>query len=140
VRTSVARARRGRRLGRGGAWLAAALVAAGCAALPRIEVPSALPNTIQEQSLTLRWALVRSDRTVRAVGLAGASGGGQWDATVALEGVDGQGRVASRGSSIVRPGFGPGPTAFEVELVPRGGETEFRLRVLRLHQYARPGR
>lgn len=77
---------------------------------------------------------------MRAVGMAEWSAGSQWDATVALEGVDGRGQVVSRGSSVVRPGFGPGPTAFEVALVPRGGETEFRLRVLRAQQYNRPGR
>ena len=51
-----------------------------------------------------------------------------------------QGRVVSRGSGIIRPGFGSGPTAFEVDLAPTGGETEFRLRVVRLQQYARPNR
>jgi hypothetical protein len=42
--------------------------------------------------------------------------------------------------SIIRPGFGSGPTAFEVELVPKSGETEFRLRAVRVQQYARPSR
>jgi hypothetical protein len=123
-----------------GLLLAGALVAGGCAAPSRIEVPPALPNTTREQFLTLRWALVRGGGMVRAVGQAESSVGGHWDATVALEGVDGQGRVASRGSSVVRPGFGPGATVFEVELVPSGGETDFRLRVIRAQQYARPGR
>jgi hypothetical protein len=42
--------------------------------------------------------------------------------------------------SIIRPEFGTGPTAFEVDLVPTGDATEFRLRVVRLQQYARPSR
>jgi hypothetical protein len=123
-----------------GLFLAGALVAGGCAAPPRIEVPPALPNTTREQFLTLRWALVRGGGTVRAVGKAESSVASHWDATVALEGVDAQGRVVSRGSSVVRPGFGPGPTVFEVELVPSSGETDFRLRVIRAQQYTRPGR
>ena len=129
-----------RRPGRIGLLLAGILVVGGCAPVARIEVPSTLPNTVREQFLTLRWALAREGGTVRAVGLAEAPAGGQWDATVALEGLDAQGRTVSRSSSAVRPGFGPGPTAFEVALAPRGGETEFRLRVLRAQQYSRPGR
>ena len=123
-----------------GLFLVGMLVAGGCASRPRIDVPPALPNVTREQFLTLRWALVRRGGTVRAVGTADSSAGSQWDAAVALESVDGGGHVASRGSSLIRPGFGPRPTAFEVELVPRGGETGFRLRVLRAQQYNRPGR
>lgn len=123
-----------------GLLLAGLLVAGGCAAPVRIAVPPSLPNTTHEQFLALRWALVRETGRVRAVGLADATSWGQWDATVALEGLDSQGRVVSRGSGIIRPGFGSGPTAFEVDLVPTGGETEFRLRVVRLQQYARPSR
>ena len=119
--------------------LAGLLVAGGCAAPARIAVPPSLPNTTHEQFLALRWALVRETGQVRAVGLADGSSGGQWDATVALEGLDSQGRVVSRGSGIIRPGFS-GPTAFEVDLVPTGGETDFRLRVVRLQRYARAGR
>ena len=129
-----------RRPGRIGLLLVGVLVVGGCAPVARIEVPSTLPNTVREQFLTLRWAVAREGGTVRAEGVAESPAGGHWDATVALEGVDGQGRVVSRSASVVRPGFGPGPTAFEVELVPRGGETDFRLRVIRAQQYTRPGR
>jgi hypothetical protein len=123
-----------------GLLLAGLLVAGGCAAPARIAVPPSLPNTTHEQFLALRWALVREPGRVRAVGLADAASGGQWDATVALEGLDSQGRTVSRSLAIIRPGFGAGPTAFEVDLVPGGGETEFRLRVVGLQQYARPSR
>jgi hypothetical protein len=119
---------------------AGTLIAGGCALPPRIEVPPALPNTPHEQVLTLRWALVRDGGAVRAVGLAASSLGSRWDATVALEGLDGTGRAVSRRSGVIRPGFGPGPTAFEVTLVPTGGEREYRLRVVRLQEFARPGR
>ena len=130
---------------RGSAWrgwfLAVTLFAGGCAASPRAEVPPALPSTTQEQFLTLRWALVRGEGAVRALGRAeSSSAGGRWDATVALEGVDARGVVVSRSLTIIRPGFGPGPTDFEAALVPKGSETDYRLRVDRLHQYTRPGR
>jgi hypothetical protein len=120
--------------------LASLLVAGGCATSARITVPPDLPQTTREQFLTLRWALVRESGSVRAVGVAEPTSGGQWDATVALEGLDGQGRVVSRGSASLRPGFGSGPTAFQAELVPTGGETTFRLTVVRAQQYSRPSR
>jgi hypothetical protein len=116
------------------------LVAGGCTTLPRIAVPPDLPETTREQFLTLRWALVRESGSVRAVGVAEPTSGGHWDATVALEGLDGQGRVVSRGSASIRPGFGSGPTAFQAELVPTGGETTFRLTVVHAQQFSRPSR
>jgi hypothetical protein len=119
--------------------LAAVLLASGCATPARIEVPPELPNTVQERLLTLRWALVRGDRTVRAVGMAQAAGG-LLDATVALEGVDSQGHVVSRSTGSIRRGFGPGPTAFAVDLAPQGGETDFRLRVISVQEITGPGR
>jgi hypothetical protein len=124
----------------GHGWLLMALLALGaCAEQARIAVPPDLPNTTREQFLTLRWALVREPGRVEAVGQAEASGA-NWDATIALEGVDAGGRVVSRGVRVLRPGFGPGPTPFQVDLVPAGGEREFRLRVVHAQQFARPGR
>jgi hypothetical protein len=116
--------------------LAAVLLVAGCGVSSGIQVPPELPNTTQEQFLTLRWALVREAGRVRAVGTAQSSMGIEWDANLELLGLDAQGRVVSQSSSVVRAGFGAGPTAFEVALVPRGGETAFRLHVLwaRLHE------
>ena len=119
--------------------LAAVLLASGCAAPARIEVPPELPNTTREQRLTLRWALVRGEGTVRAVGMA-QSAGSLYDATVALEGVDGQGHVVSRSTGSIRRGFGPGPSTFAVDLAPQGGETDFRLRVISVHEITGPGR
>jgi hypothetical protein len=110
--------------------LAAVLLASACAVPARIEVPPELPNTTHEQFLTLRWALVRDPGRARAVGTAQSSMGIEWDADLELLGLDPQGRVLSRGSSVVRSGFGVGSTAFEVALVPRGGETAFRLHAL----------
>ena len=124
-----------------GLVLATALVVAGgCAApQPRTEVPASLPNTTQADFLTFRWALVREAGTVRAVGTAVPSGRQEWDATVALEGVDSKGEVLSRGTSGARAGFTGGPAEFQVELVPKGGEADFRLRVVDVRQFVRGG-
>ncbi len=126
-------------MSRQGWLLAALLVLSGCAELPRTAVPPDLPHTTREQFLTLRWALVRESGRVQAIGQAEVSAS-NWDATVALEGVDARGRVISRGTRVLRPGFGPGPTPFQVELAPAGGETDFRLRVVQAQQFARPSR
>jgi len=120
--------------------LGVVLLATACAAPSRIEVPAELPNTTQEQFLTLRWALVREAGRVRAVGMAQSSMGIEWDAALELLGLDAQGRVVSQTSSVVRSGFGAAATAFEVALVPRGGEAAFRLHVLWARLHERPFR
>jgi len=73
------------------------------------------------------------------VGVAEPSSGIPWDAILDLYGLDGQGRIVSRGSSVVRPGFAPGPTPFEVTLVETSRETEFQVHVAHSRQYSRPG-
>jgi len=123
-------------------WTCLALtlaLASGCAAASRIEVPAALPNVTRQDFLTIRWALRHERGTARAVGIAEPSSGVQWDATLALYGLDGQGRIVSRGSIALRPGFASGPTPFEVTLVETSRETEFQLHVARSRQYSRPG-
>src|SRR5262245_34166653 len=102
-------------------------------------MPAELPYTTRQQFLTLHWALIREPGRVRAVGRADASVS-RWDASLTLEGLDVAGRVVSRGSAPVRPGFGTGPTPFQVELVPTGGENGFRLRVRRAEQFVQPSR
>jgi hypothetical protein len=123
-----------------GRLLGVVLLASACAAPSRIEVPPELPNTTQEQFLTLRWALVREAGRARAVGMAQSSMGIEWDAALELLGLDAQGRVVSQTSSVVRSGFGAAATAFEVTLVPRGGEAAFRLHVLWARLRERPFR
>jgi hypothetical protein len=120
--------------------LAAVLLVSGCAGPARIQVPPELPNTTVEQFLTLRWALVTEDGRVRAVGTAQSSSGIEWDATLELLSFDGEGRVVNQNSTVVRSGFGVGPTAFEVPLVTRGGEAVFRLHLLSARQHERPFR
>ena len=120
--------------------LAAVLLVSACAVPAGIQVPAELPHTTVEQFLTLRWALVPEDGRVRAVGTAQSSSGIEWDATLELLGFDGEGRVVNQNSTVVRSGFGVGPTAFELPLVTRGGEATFRLHALRARQYERPFR
>lgn len=115
------------------------MVAGGCASALRIDVPSTLPNVTRQDFLTLRWALAREGGAARAVGVAGASSGASWDAVVDLYGLDGGGRIVSRGSSVVRPGFSSREAPFEVRLVEADRETEFRLVVVRARQSSRPG-
>lgn len=122
-----------------GLLLALALGGAGCAGGSRIEVPANLSNVTREDFLTLRWALQREGGTARAVGVAEASTGTSWDAVFDLYGLDRERRIVSRGSSVVRPGFGPGLTPFDVALVETGGETEFQLHVARSRMNSRPG-
>ncbi len=129
----------GRIRGWTGFALALALASAGCAGASRLEVPSTLPNETRQDFLTLRWALERAGGTARAVGLAEASTGTEWDALLDLYGLDREGRIVSRGSRVVRPGFGPGPTAFEVTLTETGREAEFQLHVTRSRINSRPG-
>jgi hypothetical protein len=116
------------------------LLTSACTVPSRIEVPPELPNTTHEQFLTLRWALVREDGRVRAVGMAQSSMGIEWDAHLELLGLDAQGRVVNQNSTVVRSGFGAGPTPFEVPLVTRGGETTFRLQALWARLHERPFR
>lgn len=78
-----------------GCFLACTLVEGG------YKVPPTLPNTTQEEVLTLRWAPERVGGAVRAVGIAASTAGSQWDTTVALGGLGRQGRVVSQGSSMV---------------------------------------
>jgi hypothetical protein len=120
--------------------LAIVLLASDCAVPARLEVPPDLPNTTYEQFLTLRWALLPEERRVRAVGTAQSSMGIEWDAALELLGLDAGGRVVSQNSTVVRSGFGTGPTAFEVTLVPRGEETTFHLHVLYARLHERPFR
>ena len=50
--------------------------------------------------------------------------------TLALFGVDANGRIVSRGTTYVRSDFASQATPFAVELTPIGRETRFELRVL----------
>jgi hypothetical protein len=119
--------------------LTLALAGGSCAGATRIEVPSTLPNVTRQDFLTLRWALLREGGTARAVGLAEPSTPIPWDATLDLFGLDGRGRIVSRGTTVVRQDFAPGPTAFEVALVETNRETEFQLHVAHSRQTSRSG-
>jgi hypothetical protein len=119
--------------------LIGATLAGGCAGASQIEVPATLPNTTQQDFLTLRWALAREGGVARAVGVAETSGAVSWDAAVDLYGLDAGGRIVSRGWTVVRPSFSQRTAPFEVRAVETGRETEFRLVVVRSRQFSRPG-
>jgi hypothetical protein len=113
------------------------LWAAACAARSPIAVPADLPNRTDHGEFQLRWALVRESATVRAVGLMESHRIVPW-ATLALFGVDRNGRVVSRGQSDVQAGFGGSRLPFEVALRPTGREERFELVVIHAHQ-GKPG-
>ena len=127
-----------RRVGRARWWPSLALAGVafgmlGCAAgagSTRIVVPAELPNQTFEQGMSLRWALIRDDGPVRAVGLAEAPGVGVSGSTLALYGLDRDGRIVSRGQGVVAGGFGAAALPFEVTLRPTGREERFTIHVL----------
>jgi hypothetical protein len=106
----------------------AALV--GCASSTRVAVPAELPHTAREQGFEFRWALERDPGTIRAVGLARSLAHLEAQFTLALFGLDGAGRIASRGTTVVRFGFARDPAPFVVALHPTGREASFELRIV----------
>jgi hypothetical protein len=109
-----------------------------CSTGPPIAVPADLPNRTDQGEFRFRWALVREAATVRAVGLAESPSRVVSWATLALFGVDRDGRVVSRGDSDLQGGFGRTSFPFEIALRPTGREERFEL-VLIHAQEGRPG-
>jgi hypothetical protein len=115
-------------------WGLAILTAlAGCAAPARIDVPAELPLRTNDQFFAFQWALQREPTVVRAVGLVRPSFDTESQLTLALFGVDGGGRIVSRGTAYLRAEFSRRPIPFAVELTPTGREARFELRVLDYH-------
>jgi hypothetical protein len=109
---------------------------AGCAAPARVELPADLPLRTNDQFFAFQWALQREPTVTRAVGRVRPSFDTEARLTLALFGVDADGRIASRGTTYVRADFATQATPFSVELTPTGRETRFELRVL---EYQVPG-
>jgi len=126
------------RLGRAGAWMALALLAAACAAPAPLAIPADLPNRADQWGLSFRWALAREPTTIRAAGVMESSSRVIPWSTLALFGVDGGGRVVSRGQTTVQGGFGRTSVPFEIALRPTGREERFDLVLLRA-QEGKPG-
>jgi hypothetical protein len=103
-----------------------------------IALPADLPNRTDHGQFRLRWALVREPTTVRAVGLMESPTRPVPWATLALFGVDRDGRVVSRGEDEVRAGFGYTSLPFEIVLRPTGREERFELVVVHA-QEGKPG-
>jgi hypothetical protein len=111
---------------------------AACAASAAISLPADLPNHTDQGEFRLRWALEPGPATVRAVGLIESPSRAVPWATLALFGVDRDGRVVSHGTSDVRGGFGRSSLPFEIALRPTGHEARFDL-VLVHAQEGKPG-
>ena len=103
-----------------------------------IAVPADLPNRTDQGEVRFRWALVRESGTVRAVGLAETPNRVVSWVRVALFGVDGNGRVVSRGDAEIPGGFGRTSLPFEVALRPSGREERFELVLIHANE-GKPG-
>ncbi len=106
---------------------------AGCATGPRVDVPAELPLRVNEQLFTIRYALQQEPTVVRAVGRIVPSIDAEARLTLALFGLDADGRIVSRGTTYLRSEFGDPTIPFAVELTPMGREATFVLRVLEFH-------
>jgi hypothetical protein len=103
-----------------------------------ITVPTDLPNRTVQGELRLRWAVVRDSATVRAVGLAESPNRDVSWTRLGFYGLDGSGRIVSRGESDVQGGLGRTGGPFEVVLSATGAEERFELVVLRARE-GKPG-
>ena len=112
-------------------WALALLaMIAGCAAPARIEVPAELPLQTHEELFAIRWALQREATIARAVGVVRPSFDTEARLTLALFGVDAQGRIVSRGTAYLRSEFSRRSIPFAIEVIPVGREARFELRVV----------
>lgn len=110
------------------------LLLVGCAGTARLDRPADFPNHASEHPFfDLHWRLDRDAGKVRAVGLVEAARvDGIYDVTVELRGLDGAGRVVSRGLGRT---YGRKPLLrwqtqpFAVSLRPTGREVRFDLEV-----------
>ena len=123
---------------RGSTWMVLALLTAACAAPAPLAIPADLPNHTDQWGFSFRWALAREPATVRAAGVMESSSRVIPWATLALFGVDANGRVVSRGQTDIRGGFGRTSLPFEITLRPTGREERFDL-VLLHAQEGKPG-
>lgn len=108
------------------------------AARSPIALPADLPNRTDQWGLQFRWALLREPTTVRAVGLIEAPSGVVPWSTLALFGVDSDGRVVSRGEREIQGGLGHRRLPFEIALRPTGHEARFELTLIHA-QEGKPG-
>ena len=123
---------------RGSTWMVLALLTAACAAPAPLATPTDLPNHTDQWGFSFRWALARETTTVRAAGVMESSSRVIPWSTLALFGVDANGRVVSRGQTDIRGGFGRTSLPFEITLRPTGREERFDLVLLRA-QEGKPG-
>ena len=119
--------RRARRLGLAILTLATAVA---CATPAPIELPAELPLVTNEQLFEFRWALQQEPSGARALGRVTVSTNTEFRLTLALFGLDAEGRIASRGTTYVRSDFARQAVPFAVAVAATGRETRYELRVL----------
>lgn len=111
----------------------ALLILGGCGATSPPARSGDFPlHAAQPPLFTLHWRLDRGDGTVTATGVAALSTPDRLEgAVIALEGLDREGRVSSRGTTRIQPRTFAGDVAwpFEVRLRTQGGEERYVVRV-----------
>jgi hypothetical protein len=128
-RPSAHAAARGTRA-RLGLAIAAALLG-GCAIAGAPEpVPANLPFETHDRGFALRWALEQGPSEARAAGVVTTWTDREFHLTLGLFGLDGAGRIVSRGTTDVQSRFARGPLPFTIRLRPTGREARYEVRVL----------
>ena len=131
--SALSHPRVGRRARRLAPVLALLAVASGCAApAARVDVPvpPELPLVTNDQLFEFRWALQREPSVTRAAGVASVSSHTEFFLTLALFGIDPDGRITSRGQTYVQSDFARRAVPFTVQVTPTGREARYELRVL----------
>jgi hypothetical protein len=103
----------------------AVLILAGCAAPAAVGRPAVLPLRTLDQGFDIRWALVRDEGRVHAIGEVQSSTPLSAPVVLLLLGLDRERRVVSRASGTADPGFTAAPMPFSIVLVPTGAEERF---------------
>jgi hypothetical protein len=116
---------------------------AACAGAPPAPTPGELPLRASDQPpFVVSWRLTEAPGDVRAVGVLDVDGyvDRLADATVELVGLDGEGRVVSRGIDLLWPrGFaGDAVWPFRIRLAPTGREARYAVRVLEFNWKVEP--
>ena len=125
-----ARGENGRRALRLSLAILTLATAVGCASPAPMEVPPELPLVTNDQLFEFRWALQQEPSAARALGRVTVSTNTEFQLTLALFGLDAEGRIASRGTTYVRSDFARQAVPFAVAVAATGRETRYELSVL----------
>jgi hypothetical protein len=122
---------------------AVTVLLAACAGAPPAPTSGEFPLRASDQRpFVVSWRLTEAPGDVGALGVLDIDGyvDRLADATVELVGLDGEGRVVSRGTDLLSPrGFaGDATWPFRVHLRPTGGETRYAVRVYEFNWKVEP--